>query len=293
MSQGKDAPARLHAKTVAFQDKMKEDQVNLAPARAKPLEEEVPRAPNVMDEQFPTASLGAKDPRDEVQMAKLQLQEGSQTGYTPFGKLIAKDSDFEWYQKKAAAAEAANFQQWFAKNFDMMSPAQKKRAKELYPEFYKQRKKLVKQQAKNLIRFANLKLQGPETFDDLYLQYLAESGRLDLGPLQNLLHPEQAAIHVGGGEYRALNEAEKANLTQRKFQRGLLSPFRVFGAEAVPALSTWNAEESRAVESSIFANRDVPLQTFEAGYTGGFPPMGNANVNQSDAQWWQRLKMQV
>lgn len=42
-------------------------------------------------------------------MAKIQLQ-GDEVGYTPFGKLEARDSDFKWYQEKLAAQEAANFQ---------------------------------------------------------------------------------------------------------------------------------------------------------------------------------------
>lgn len=279
---------RLRAKTLAEQAKMKEDQVMVAGPedRGQSLADIAPRAPGVMDEQFPTASLGAKDERDEVMAAKLQLQDPGQVGYTPFGKLEAKDSDFEWYQRKVAAAEAANFQAWFAKNFDLMSPAQKKRAKELYPEFYAQRKKLLKQQAKNLLTFAKLKLEGPETFDELYKQYLAETGRLDLGPLQNLLNPEQAD---------SLRSNESKQRQQLKFQRGLLSPFRVFGEEALPYPGE-DAEGQRSLESMMFATRDVPQSTTQMGYQYGFPPMGKAfagqqEQQQQDKQWWQMLKM--
>ena len=47
---------------------------------------------------------------DRVQEAKLQLQTPGQVGYTPFGKLEARDEDFKWYQRKQEAVEAANFQ---------------------------------------------------------------------------------------------------------------------------------------------------------------------------------------
>lgn len=95
------------------QMKFKPDQVNVAAGtrtRAQ-LDATAPRTPNVMDEQFPTASLTQYEPEKDRQMvAKLQLQEGAPTGYTPFGKMIAKDEDFEWYMRKQAAAEKANFQ---------------------------------------------------------------------------------------------------------------------------------------------------------------------------------------
>lgn len=182
------------------------------------------RARDTMDEQFPTAGLSAAEPeKDREMMAKLQLQPEPDTmpGYTRFGKLEARDEDFKWYQRKLAAEEAANFQMWFAQNFDHMSPADKKRAKELYPEFYKERKQLLKKQAKNLMKFAKLKLEGVQSFDDLMTQYMAETGRLDIGPLNHILNPEQG--NAGGAKQQQL-----------RFQRGLLSPFRVFGDEAVP-----------------------------------------------------------
>jgi hypothetical protein len=74
------------------------------------------------DEQFPTAALTREDPEDKVQVAKLQLQGqgGLGPGVTPFGQLIASDSDFKWLQKKRDMEAEANFQQWFASNFDKM-----------------------------------------------------------------------------------------------------------------------------------------------------------------------------
>ncbi len=273
----------LHAK----QDKMAPEQVNMrdVTGRSVPLEDEQPRAVGVMDEQFPTDSLTAKDARDRVMEAKLQLQ-GAQTGYTPFGKLEAKDSDFEWYQRKAAAAEAANFQAWFAREFDRMSPADKKRAKELYPAFYMERKKLLKRQAKNLFELARLKLEGVQDMDDLKTQYMAESGRLDLGPLQTLLHPE--TMH--GGQSGV--DGYRARYAQSKFQRGLLSPFRVFGNEAVPFVdfegSTKTFLGMRAAERNMF--RPYPRTQEDR-----FPPFSDKNLGRNgpeDKQWWQLLRNQ-
>jgi hypothetical protein len=282
----------LHAK----QDKMAPEQVNMRDVTGRPvgLDKTPLRAP-VMDEQFPTDALTAKDARDRVMEAKLQLQQPDQPGYTPFGKLEAKDSDFEWYQRKQAAIEVANFEAWFAREFDMMNPADKKRAKELYPQFYRQRKKLLKRQTKNLFELARLKLEGVQDMNDLKTQYLAETGRLDLGPLQNLLHPE-SELGAGTGFPQWGDAPQREKYAQSKFQRGLLSPFRIFGAEATPYISSdgnpWSGEVTRSTQATMYrpASERVGLQF---GITQGFPPMGSDNtLNQQDKQWWQKLQGQ-
>lgn len=272
----------------AKQEAMAPEQVNMAAAQGlnKNRLAGVPtRARDTMDEQFPTDALTAKDPaKDREMMAKLQLQTEGQLGYTPFGKLEARDSDFQWYQEKLAAQEAANFQLWFAKEFDRMSPADKKRAKELYPEFYAQRKKLLKRQAKNLFDFARLKLEGVETFDDLMKMYLAETGRLDIGPLNHLLNPEQGAGDAANQELR--------------FRRGLLSPFRVFGDEAVSKPNEGVRERQR--QSDQFQTREITTNSVyntRLGVDGvGFAPTGQTGdfsvQQQGDKQWWQVLNRQ-
>lgn len=275
---------RLARRAEDQQQKLAPDQLNMAPLTRTEgeLAAKGPRADNTMDEQFPTASLTAKDERDKIMEAKLQLQDPDRPGYTQFGKLEARDEDFKWLQKKKDAVEAANFQQWFAVNFDHMSPADKKRAKELYPEFYKQRKRLLKQQTKNLMRLAKLKLEGVEDFDDLQVQYLAETGRLDVGPLKHLLNPEQVP---------GMNAASE----QGRFQRGLLSPFRVFGEEAYVQRGSTGVGE-REIQAQDFAQRVYGTEGVDLGVGTGFPPMTNARrlypSEQSDKFWFQQLRMQ-
>lgn len=266
-----------------LQDRFEPAQVNLAPnAGALPnrMAATAPRSANTMDEQFPTADLKADDERDKIMEAKLALQTPGQPGYTPFGKLEAKDADFEWLQKKQAAVEEANFQLWFAKEYDRMSPAEKKRAKELYPDFYRQRKKLLKKQAKNLIRLAQIKLEGVESFDDLRLQYMAETGRLDVGPLENLLHPEGAVGGVGRAEQQ-----------ERKFQRGLMNPFRIFGDEAVP-LGGETVQQTRRRQAEAFNKYTQPED--QLGLTRGFPPLDTGSATKfgqtGDKEWFATMQ---
>jgi hypothetical protein len=90
-------------------------------SRTKAELEAIPlRDANAVDEQFPTSGLVNRDnKRDELMNAKIALQ-GAAPGVTPFGQLIAKDSDFQWLQQKREQEEYANFQVWFAQNFDKM-----------------------------------------------------------------------------------------------------------------------------------------------------------------------------
>ena len=273
------ANVRFAEKLHKEQQKLSPDAVNVGVDIRDPAElNDVPlRAPNVMDEQFPTASLQAKEAKDRVMEAKLALQDPARPGYTNFGKLIAKDEDFEWAHRKEAAIEKANFQKWFAREFDMMSPAQKKRAKELYPQFYRERKQLLKKQAKNLFDYARIKLEGIESFKDLVRTYMAETGRLDLGPLQHLLNPE----------FDPDNNKEN---NQGKFRRGIANPWRAFGEEAYPANVATRQKQARVFETRK-ENAAWRMGTKLGVDHTGFPPFAGTDLNQGDRAWWQQLRM--
>lgn len=171
------------------------------------------------DEQFPTDALTKSDPRDEIMTAKLQLQQDPTTkastpGITPFGVLTASDSDFEWLRQKRDTEAEANFQQWFASNFDKMGPEQKAVARKLWPKFYEERLALLDKDLDLLRRLARQNITGIETKQDLLLQYAKEAGYIDTDRLNNLMHPEKAMY------------AQNKTVRQALFKRGLLNPRR-------------------------------------------------------------------
>ena len=222
----------------AKQDNVAPDQVSLEPLVARPPKNEVTlRQPGVVDEQFPTGDLGAKEKMDRVEMAKLRLQDPSNPGVTPFGRLQARDEDFKWLLRKEAAVEQANFELWFAQNFDHMSPAEKKRARELFPKFYEARNRQLKKNTETIARLAMIKINGVESMDDLYTLYLAETGRLNLDNLSNVLSPSHVPL-------------QSAYQQQQTFERGLHNPFRPFGNTAVPTKPEETMVETRAREVS-------------------------------------------
>lgn len=250
------------------------DQISMAPVATpqRELERTQVRAPGVMDEQFPTDSLTSYSEKDKEMVARIEASKASGVpGVTPFGLMLARDEDFKWAQEKQAVAEVANFQKWFAEEFDKMDPAQKQRAKELYPEFYRERKRLLKKQAKNLMRLAKIKLEGIQDFKDLQTSYLAETGRLDVGPLNNILHPESDLPNKGG--------------TQQTFVRGLANPFSVFGKEAYP----WNIN-GRKNQHNAFESRDWAADsTYNGVESSGFPPFKGDSTSRGDVAWFDVL----
>lgn len=262
--------AAIANKVERIQNEMAPNQVIME--RDEQSKEAEPRTVGMQDEQFPTAALTAPTKQDKEMGARLAFSDGQ--GRTPFGQLEARDKDFKWLQEKQKAAEAANFQQWFAAEFDRMDPAGKAHAIELFPEFYAQRKKLLKRQARNLYDLTRIKIEGVQNYDDLVKTYLAETGRIDLGPLQHLMHPEQDFEQ----------ERQLAN-----FQRGIFSPFRVFGNEGYNESGSTLATNRYARAYDFRPNADSDYG--DLGLTTGFPPMGNDNNLQGDVQWYEALQM--
>ncbi len=266
----------IKGKVEKHQQKLAPDAVNMAMNEpADRLANVPPRARDVMDEQFPTDRLTAKDERDKIMDAKMRLTVPGQPGVTPFGKMTLSDADLKWLEKKQKAVEAANFQQWFAQWFDRANPADKAKAKKLCPNFYTQREDLLKRQCKNLFDVAKIKLNGIESYSDLLKQYELESGRLDVGPLNHLLNPE--------------SDPQNSN-SQGKFRRGLLSPWRVFGEEAYP-LDGRTGVYQRGYEQASWSGRNFDVAgTVELGAQTGFPPFNSQETNQKTGQWWQLLQ---
>jgi len=218
--------------------------------------EEAPLRSDNVDEQFPTSGLQDSDPRDEIMSAKLAVQDKDHPGITPFGQLLAKDSDFEWLRKKREIEAYANFQAWFAQNFDKMSPPQKEMAKKLFPRFYQERLRQLERTVQLQHKLAKLKLLGPEDANDLMLQYAAEAGFIESDPLHNILHPEEAA-----------KQKSLASRRQR-YARGLLNPRRL-------ARGDWGTGKRQENAEAIFGEGRIPGKD-NAAYNLG---VGNAGFS--------------
>lgn len=184
------------------------------------------RAPNTVDEQFPTAGLQSSDARDPMMKTKMELeavgranQQASNVtaplpGATPLGLMVAQDSDFQRLIDIREKELEKQFEQWFATNFDKMDPTHKAMARKLYEKFYNDRLRNLDTNLEMTRRLARSKITGIQTKEDLKLAYAAESGMIDTDYLENLLHPEKVAR----------NQQEAAR--QAAFVRGIFNPKR-------------------------------------------------------------------
>lgn len=182
-----------------------------------PLENTSIRQPGATAEQFPTNAFASNDKRDAKEVAKLELvglgaERNLGDGVTPFGQAQLTDEDIKWLQSKKEKEAYANFQQWFATNFDKMSPAEKQYAREAFPSFYQERVKQLGRSVDLQRRIAEIKLLGIRSREDMLLQWAIEAGYVDADPLENILHPEEA------------NAVSDRKARQDRFQRGLFNP---------------------------------------------------------------------
>jgi hypothetical protein len=210
-----------------------------------------------MAEQYPTDGLSGADERDRLQQIKMSLQTNT-PGITPYGRMTFKDEDAYWLLKKEEAAKAAAFEEWFARQFDRASPAQKKLARETFPRFYQQRLETLDRNLETLRKVARLRIQGPKTSEDVALMFAADNGLLPMATLENILHPERVNLPAA-----------------QQFQRGLFNPNSWF-------LGPPQDDVSRQRQSELYHGRTNPALAAPAG--GGNATWPVTNVPRQDTQ---------
>lgn len=250
----------------------------------KSIDEQPLRDNAVVDEQFPTDALGQETEEDVLMTEKLQLQkefqEAGKPGVTPFGVLQAKDSDFQWLQKKREQEIEANFQAWFAQGYDRATPEQKKIARELYPEFYAQRMRYLDKQIELQRDIARIKLEGPKTKEDMILLFSIEAGFIDGEPLKHILDPEAA------------EKAKAKEEQQLRFRRGLLNPRRLPRGDWGTKTREINAQSLTGKKSAgLYGGTPAYRLGTTVGQTSyGFSAFGDIDEKQEMAVQWSRLK---
>ena len=216
-----------------------------------------------VDEQFPTAAFQDSKPDDKLLAMKAELGKANEAaqaaadpdkkplpGVTPFGVMMAKDSDFQRLIEIREKELELRFEQWFASNFDKMDPAHKAMARDTYQKFYNDRLKNLDTNLEQTRRLARLAITGPQTKEDLYLMFAKDSGLIDTAYLDNLLHPEK------------VEDETKAKTRQTNFRRGLFSPKRFLrGASHEPREQMSRATNNRslAAPAAFFGVDGVPF----------------------------------
>lgn len=120
----------------------------------------------------------ARDKMDDEMNTKMQLMD--KDGMTPFGQVYFDDKAAKWLERKAAVGEAANFDKWFGQNFNKNDLASRQFAQQINPQYYSDREREMAERADVVLRLKGIQLRGPQSKEDLYMQWLIDSGRVKL-----------------------------------------------------------------------------------------------------------------
>jgi hypothetical protein len=196
--------------------------------------------------------ITAYDRMDDEMNTKLQLMDNQ--GMTPFGQVYYDERVGKWLQRKAAAAETANLDTWFNKEYNKNDLASRQLAQELYPEFYESRKRELLDRMQEVYNLKMIELVGPQSKEDMYKLWLINTGRVVLPPDWD---------RIGADPTAGKTDSQRASWNQQTFKQGLVR---------MPLFSTkvdrdQNAIDTRAAGMPI-ANPQAAPNYFSWGTTG-------------------------
>lgn len=96
---------------------------------------------------------------DQVRALKL-AHINEKTGNTPFGLAHTSDKDWVWAAKKMQLRRALEYDKLFVKMWDLTSPLEVAEARKIYPEFFENRKKIIRIIAEMQTQLACIFLTG-------------------------------------------------------------------------------------------------------------------------------------
>lgn len=134
---------------------------------------------------------------------------------TPFDKIPLDDKTLRYFKSKDEALEEYQFEDWFARSFNLRDPSIRDLALKINPEFFKRREEYFDRQMSTVKRFFDINSYGIRTAEDVMFAYALAKGVVKM-PAPRFWMPSQGNA-----------------TTAEEFQRGLFNPFRS-GAYARP-----------------------------------------------------------
>jgi len=132
--------------------------------------------------EFPIVPV-PKDPYDDIANIKSVYAQGVPAGsnwQVPF-----EQSDAEYLMRKRDAEEKAEFDAWVTQKYDLTDPSQNLMLQNIAPELFQRREEIIDVNQNLVSAYAKLRLRGAKSLSDLELEWLIETGRLELprGPI--------------------------------------------------------------------------------------------------------------
>ena len=177
--------------------------------------------------EFPIVPV-PKDPYDDTANIKQQFaMQKSDTDFDNRWNVMFSDSDAEYLKRKRDAQEKAQFDAWVMQKYDITNPAENLMLQNIAPELFQRREEVIDQTQALVSAYAKTRLRGAKSLSDLELEWLIETGRLQLpeGPIWN---PKSWREHQSGSVDYA--EAEKQTVDEKwnsaRYRFGLFSPLQ-------------------------------------------------------------------
>ena len=231
-------------------------------------EDEKMRAGN----EFPIVPV-PKDPYDDTANIKSQYADGNTAGtnwVVPFDQ-----ADAQYLLRKRDAQEKAQFDAWVMQKYDITDPAQNMMLQNIAPELFQRREEVIDSQQALVSAYAKTRLRGAKSLSDLELEWLIETGRLELprGPIWSPLSWREAQAD---GE----NDQE---WNAHRYRFGLFSPIRWLTAGD----AGWQPEDKNPADimgdsTKFYLNDQVPYPGKAWGNVWGLPvpyPGGGSNTH--------------
>lgn len=249
--------------------------------------------------EFPIVPVGP-DPYDDVANIKDQYaflgagQGGNQSNWVvPF-----EQADAAYLMRKRDQEEKAQFDMWVTQKYDLTDPAQNMMLQSIAPELYQRREEVIDTQQQLVSRYAKMRLRGAKSLDDLYLQWLIETNRVELpkGPIWDPMKWREAQSGSNG-------VAGDAVWNRKRYYAGFFSPLKWMGGSgdgaqygqdhnanyfditgsgnsfvSIAGGSPFMATGSNSLYAQRYANAYSPIPTI--GNPDGNPP-ANANAPQN------------
>lgn len=131
---------------------------------------------------FPIVPVN-KDAYDDV--ANIKDQFAYQGGVGSNWVVPFTESDAAYLMRKRGAEEAAQFDMWISQKYDLTDPGQNMMLQQIAPDLFQRREEVIDSQQDLVSRYAKLRLRGAKSKEDLYFEWLVETGRMELpkGPI--------------------------------------------------------------------------------------------------------------
>ena len=101
-------------------------------------------------------------------------------GYTPYGQAVLENRDIAWLDRKRQQAQYLDYEKYLANRFNLKDPPTAMFFESIMPRYFQERLAQIHEVAELQKKIAELRLLGPQSEDDLYMEYAILNGLVQL-----------------------------------------------------------------------------------------------------------------